>query len=236
MMLQVWNIINTKIGVAVMTAVITASLNLIYNKWHIKKEQKVRFENVTGDRTAEALCAVRDIELKARNKEVYDIKNRMNEPNLDMFSPGRIYPEIMNSPNDFTNFFECVSEARGEYERYLDYKTAAFLYYMENYCLTLMKYMADHQPLEFPLAGTAFIFDLQKWQKAYEKEIVKRINRPKYHVCAKDGWRWEYEKKKIMNKFWKRSILYGLIYDIDNPELRMIKGMFYGTDDMDKLI
>ena len=35
-----------------------------------------------------------------------------------------------------------------------------------------------------------------------------------------------------MNKFWKRSILYGLIYDIDNPELRMIKGMFYGTDDM----
>lgn len=39
-MLQVWNIINTKIGVAVMTAVITASLNLIYNKWHIKKRTK----------------------------------------------------------------------------------------------------------------------------------------------------------------------------------------------------
>ena len=99
-----------------------------------------------------------------------------------------------------------------------------------------MKYMGDHQQLEFPLAGTVFIFDLQNWQKAYEKEIVKRINSPKYYVCAKDGWRWEYEKKKIMNKFWKKSILYGLIYDIDKPDLRMVKGMLYGADDIDKLI
>lgn len=196
MLQQVWNIINTKIGVAVMTAVVTASLNLIYNKWHIKKEQKVRFENVTGDRIAEALCAVRDIELKSGIQEVYDIKNRLNEPDLDMFSLGGIYPEIMNSPNDFTNYFERINEARKQYERYLDYETAAYLYYIENYCLTLMKYMGDHQQLEFPLAGTVFIFDLQNWQKAYEKEIVKRINSPKYYVCAKDGWRWEYEKKE----------------------------------------
>ena len=209
MLQQVWNIINTKIGVAVMTAVVTASLNLIYNKWHIKKEQKVRFENVTGDRIAEALCAVRDIELKSGIQEVYDIKNRLNEPDLDMFSLGGIYPEIMNSPNDFTNYFERINEARKQYERYLDYETAAYLYYIENYCLTLMKYMGDHQQLEFPLAGTVFIFDLQNWQKAYEKEIVKRINSPKYYVCAKDGWRWEYEKKKIMNKFWKNLFYMG---------------------------
>ena len=167
---------------------------------------------------------------------MYDIKNRLNEPDLDMFSPGGIYPEIMNSPNDFTNYFERINEARKQYERYLDYETAAYLYYIENYCLTLMKYMGDHQQLEFPLAGTVFIFDLQNWQKAYEKEIVKRINSPKYYVCAKDGWRWEYEKKKIMNKFWKKSILYGLIYDIDKPDLRMVKGMLYGADDIDKLI
>ena len=192
-----------------MTAVVTASLNLIYNKWHIKKEQKVRFENVTGDRIAEALCAVRDIELKSGIQEVYDIKNRLNEPDLDMFSLGGIYPEIMNSPNDFTNYFERINEARKQYERYLDYETAAYLYYIENYCLTLMKYMGDHQQLEFPLAGTVFIFDLQNWQKAYEKEIVKRINSPKYYVCAKDGWRWEYEKKKIMNKFWKNLFYMG---------------------------
>ena len=196
----------------------------------------MRFENVTGDRIAEALCAVRDIELKSGIQEVYDIKNRLNEPDLDMFSPGGIYPEIMNSPNDFTNYFERINEARKQYERYLDYETAAYLYYIENYCLTLMKYMGDHQQLEFPLAGTVFIFDLQNWQKAYEKEIVKRINSPKYYVCAKDGWRWEYEKKKIMNKFWKKSILYGLIYDIDKPDLRMVKGMLYGADDIDKLI
>ena len=207
MLQEIWNIMNTKIGLVVITGAVSTGLNVAFQKWHMKKDQRVRYENVIGDKIAEAFLAVRDIELEVKVQELYDADNRLKE-GINMFSPGPIYPAIMNSSEDFWKFFHKVNEARGEYEKYLDYKAAAYLYYMENYCMSLMKYISEHQPLAYPLAGTVFIIDLQAWQIAYDKMLVKRINRQNCRLYVKNGWRWEWAKKKVMKELWEKSILF----------------------------
>ena len=91
---------NTKIGLVVITGAVTTGLNVVFQKWHMKKDQRVRYENVIGDKIAEAFLAVRDIELEVKVQELYDADNRLKE-GINMFSPGPIYPAIMNSSEDF---------------------------------------------------------------------------------------------------------------------------------------
>ena len=83
MLQEIWNIVNTKIGVAVVTAVATTILNVIYNMWRMNKDQKMRFENVIGDKVAQALDVVRDLELKINVQEIYQAENRLEKKNMD---------------------------------------------------------------------------------------------------------------------------------------------------------
>lgn len=230
MLQEIWNIVNTKIGVAVVTAVATTILNVIYNMWRMNKDQKMRFENVIGDKVAQALDAVRDLELKINVQEIYQVEDCLEKKNMDMFNLGAVYPAIMNSVQDFTDFMNQVNKAREEYEKYLDYKTAAYLYYMEKYSMNLAKYIADNQPLGLQVAGAIFYGDLQKWQKKYDKLIIKKINRQKCRLYSKDGWRWEQAKKDVMNKLWKKSVLYGLMENINNPEINAAYAVLYHGD------
>ncbi len=134
----------------------------------------MRFENVIGDKVAQALDAVRDLELKIKVQEIYQVEDCFEKKNIDMFNPGAVYPAIMNSAKDFIGFTNQVNRARDLYEKYLDYQTAAYLYYMEKYSMNLAKYIADNQPLGLQVAGAIFYGDLQKWQKKYDKLIIKK--------------------------------------------------------------
>ena len=216
MLQEIIKLINTKIGVAIITCVVTTALNAVYHKWYIRKEQKMRYENVVGDKIAEALIAVRDIEMEVRTQELYKLEERLKEGNLNMFSPGKIYPAIMSSPQDFFDFLNKVNKARGDYEQYLDYKSAAFLYYIENYGYTLAKYISEHKALDFPTAGTIFYIDLQQWQQQYDRVLVKAINKSRLKLYSKNGWRWERAKKNVMRSLWDNSKLCTLINENEN--------------------
>lgn len=147
-----------------------------------------------------------------------------------MFNPGAVYPAIMNSAKDFIGFTNQVNRARDLYEKYLDYQTAAYLYYMEKYSMNLAKYIADNQPLGLQVAGAIFYGDLQKWRKKYDKLIIKKINRQKCRLYSKDGWRWEQAKKDVMNKLWKKSVLYGLMENINNPAISVAYAILHHGD------
>lgn len=41
----------------------------------MNKDQKMRFENVIGDKVAQALDAVRDLELKIKVQEIYQVED-----------------------------------------------------------------------------------------------------------------------------------------------------------------
>lgn len=227
---KIYDIINTKIGVAVATAITTTILNMIYNIWRMNKDQRMRFENVIGDKIAEALDSVRNLELRVNIQEIYNMENRFEEKNLDMFNPGAIYPSIMNTAQEFGDFLEQVNTAREKYDKYLDYQTAAYLYYMERYSMNLAKYITDNKLLDFRLSGAVFYIDLQKWQKKYDKLITKKINRQKCRLYSKDGWRWELAKKRVMNKLWKKSVLYDVIEGVNTPLINLARAILNHGD------
>lgn len=213
---EIWNLINSTIGVVVVTAVVTTSLNVLYQKFKVKIEQRTRYENVLGDQIAKAFIAVRDIELKATSIELHNTAPQLREKDFDIFRPEAVRHSIMNSGEDFNAFFREINAARGKYEPYLDYASAAYLYYMERYSIMLMKYISEHQPLDYPTAGVIFYADIQKWQNSYDSLLIKRMNQQKCRLYVKSGWRWERAKKKVMKELWERSILLEKINESNN--------------------
>ena len=57
---------------------------------------------------------------------------------MNKFHPDTVRRSIMNSGEDFNVFFCEINTARGKYEPYLDYDSAAYLYYMERYSIMMM--------------------------------------------------------------------------------------------------
>lgn len=213
---EIWNLINSTIGVVVVTAVVTTSLNVFYQKFKVKIEQRTRYENVLGDQIAKAFIAVRDIELKATSIELHNVVPQLKEKDFDIFHPDTARHSIMNSGEDFNAFFCEINAAREKYEPYLDYDSAAYLYYMERYSIMLMKYISEHQPLDYPTAGVIFYADIQKWQSLYDALLIKRMNQQKCRLYVKSGWRWERAKKKVTKELWERSILFKKINESTN--------------------
>lgn len=234
---ELWNIINTKVGVAVISCVATALCGVFVHRWRTRRDQKVKFENVIGEKIAIALDAIRDIELSTKTIEIYDIDNILKEKgkDIDFFGGEAVYPAIMTSKEHFMNFSEAISTARSDFERYLDYTVAAYLYYIERYCMQLMVYAGQYN-LEYDLLGTIVIFDIKKWQLMLEKELVKRINRPRYKVYAKTGVLWEMKKKKIMDKLWENSLLNKLLKEDKSPEIRAVEAVLFKRPEAEELV
>ena len=212
----IWDLINTKIGVAVITVIATTVLNVIYQKWKVNKDQQTRYENVIGDKIANSLIAVRDIELKLRGQELLNPESTFKEKDFDMFGQNAIYPSIMHNKKKFDKIISEISNARKKYEPYLDYKAAAYLYYGERYLFNLKKYISDHPLISYPLAGAIFYIDLQKWQTKYDELIIKNVNHQNCKLYSKSGWKWERAKKKVMEELWEKSILFKLMKGIED--------------------
>ena len=80
----------------------------------------------------------------------------------------------------------------------------------------LMKYISEHQPLDYPKAGVIFFADMQKWQCLYDEMLIKKINQQKCRLYTKSGYRWEREKKDVMKELWEKSILFEKINESNN--------------------
>ncbi len=49
-------------------------------------------------------------------------------------------------------------------------------------------------------------------------------------MYSKDGWRWEQAKKDVMNNLWKKSVLYGLMENINNPAINVAYAILHHGD------
>lgn len=218
-MQAIWNIINTKAGVAIVTCVLTATFTILLNRWKIGREQKVRFENHIGDKITNAIIEIRELVIEANAYEVYDIDNILENEGKDfnVFNDVRNYPAIMNGQAEFCEFTNKINDARKNNEKYLDRETAAYLYYMNRYTLQLMIYIGDMGlNNDFPFVGTAFIHDFNKWVRAYDRVLVRKLNRSNCKIKCKSGFLWELTKKYVMGKLWKKSLLYELLNNPSN--------------------
>lgn len=188
-------------------------LTHIFYKAKLKKEQKVRFENVIGDHVASSLLKIRDLELECLSIEMYDIGRLLDEKGdqLNFFEDIPQYLSIFKNWDAYTEYMEKIADARKIYEKYVDCEVSLYLVYIEKYLYQLSMYMVQfNNNALLPALGTIFICDIQKWQIEFDKTLTKKINSNRCKIESHFTKKYKRKRKKIVEKKWERTLL-GLI-------------------------
>ena len=188
--------------------------HILYNK-KLKKEQRIKFENMIGDKIVDALLYVKELTKKSSVIEIYGIDEKLEQHEFSAFDRNVIYPEIMNSDKDLQNFLEMIRKCRENYEEYLDCAIVLQIVYIDRYICELIKYYKelDQEEIEgiLPALGTILIIDIQKWQKNCDKMLIRRLNKAKCKMEVQFGRKYNFLRKRIVEKQWEKSQLYVLI-------------------------
>ena len=187
--------------------------HILYNK-KLKKELKSKGNDMIASKIQESLHAFRSLELKLSNIEIYDAEERLKDNNVNFFGGEAIYLEIFNNWTSYNTFMDAIRTCRQSYEHYLSCKVALHLVFIDRYIMQLSKFMSNFQDeCLLPVFGTVFIFDLQSWQKKIDRILVKELNKYNLKLESHQTRKWQLLRKKIIEKQWKDTILYAILYD-----------------------
>lgn len=195
----------------------------LFYKSKLKKEQRVRFQNQIGDSIARSLLAIREIEQKANSIEVYDIENELvhYQEQFDL-SNSAIYPTIMHDDEKFLEFHTLILTARGKYGNELPRIVAAYLIYAEKYFNHLLMYLGTFKNKNIQSFGVIFMKDITDWQRTFDAVIVRKINSSPVKLQSHRGILWEYSKKRIVSKLWKKTLLKRILDNEQNSEMNLV--------------
>lgn len=197
--------------IAIVSAIVGGGVTHFYEGKKLKKEQKLRFEDMVGERVAESLLKIRDIELKASYVEIYNAEEEFRNPNqtFDFLNGGARYLSIFNDWKSYNDFLDSIRFARQNYEKDVDCETAALLVFIERYLCQLSLYMHSFKNEKLlPTLGTIFMCDIQNWQIKFDELLVKKINS---HQCKLESHltkKYQEKRKKLVEEPWKHTLLY----------------------------
>lgn len=131
-----------KIEILLMSGISSAFITHLFYRFKLKSEQRIRFQNIIGDRISNSLIELRELIEEVSVIERYDIinPNENEEGVIDAFD-GTIYPAIMNDIETLGSFTEKINEVRKKHEKNLDCKTALHLWYGSRYFTQLLIYV-----------------------------------------------------------------------------------------------
>lgn len=208
--------------ISVIGIIVGAVLNNIFQKSRLKKEQKVRFQDMIGEKISNALLEVREIVGEASAIEIFDPSEyggEKPEPASLMDGQPIIYQAILEDSEALNAYFEKIHEARRNYNKYLDREAAAYLYYAERYLMQLQTYFEQEGAfVAGPIAGLLISADIQAWQRKFDTVLIKKINRHKCKLQKHDGIRWNYTREKIFRRLWKKSVLNTLVSEPEKEQ------------------
>lgn len=225
----------TEIIVSIIIAVISSAgldaiiTNILY-KNKLKKEQEIGHENMLGDRINEALLKARCLEQQCAAQRIYDQGNMIQDEKADFFEHNAINLHVLENEENLRAFSNEIYNVRKNYEQYLGFKEASYLFYIERYIRNFQLLLIRNK-WGLKTAGAIFISDLQIWQKGFEKVLVRRINNPKYKIYDKNRKGWEKEREKRKRRLWKNSLLYKFSKDVKCIEVDIIKAMLIECDE-----
>ncbi len=176
-----------------------------------KREHKQKFDDVLGEKIATALNNVRNVALKTKTIEIYTENDNISTDNvndINAFHNFVHYPEFMNDKESLLVFCSGISSLRSEYEQYLDLKSAAYLYGLEKYLMSLALFISKHDLGDcLPEVGCFVIVDVEKWERRFDVHLVKQINKPHYKLFSRHGKKWNIAKWYVRKSFLERSEL-----------------------------
>ena len=206
---EVWNVPLARDLVLIFA---TAVITHILESRKQKKEQKQQFKNVLGEQIATSLSSVRNAVVKTKTMEVYTEDDTIptDEANdINAFRNFAWYPAFMNDANTLSNFYSEICSLRSECEQFLDLRSAAYLYAIEKYLMSLMLYIGKNNLQNYlHLVGCFVIIDIQKWEKSFDVHLVNQINKPHYKLFSRHGIKWSIAKWYVEKTFLKKTQLY----------------------------
>lgn len=209
------------------SGVLSAFISHILYRSKLKKEQGIKFQNMIGERIADALNKAYELADQLKITEKYKAHDQMKIGLFDAFDKKDLYPAIMSGPDTLNKFMTEVSEFRGKTEKFLDSKLTLDLVYLERYIFQLNVYASGFGKVDFfPLLGMIIEPDLDKWYVSFVKRIVKNQNKTKCKIECHFGKRWARLRKKFVEKRWINSDLYKVINNAfkknDDPHLKKV--------------
>lgn len=227
---KIKEIVCSIIGNSTFLCVVSASLgafvtHMLYSS-KLKKERISKSLTAVGEQIANSLKTARDYELSSTVIEVFDADESFDDEGKikNYFDRQAIYPQFMSDAHSFEEFATTASRLRSEQSAYLDYLTAAYLFYIERYCMNLANFIrANELKNDFPLVGAVVIVDVQRWQRKIDKNIVKNINKASYKVFSQQGLRWGLAKWWVQQSLWKKTVLHNLQKGSNNKTLTMVR-------------
>lgn len=187
-------------------------LTHIFYKAKLKKEQKVRFENVIGDHIASSLLLIRDLELECQSMEIYNIHKLLNDEdaNINLFGDLCQYLSIFNDWNCYKEYLNKIHEVRHKYEKYADCEVTLYLVFIEKYLYQLGLYLSEYDEKLLPAFGAIFSGDIISWQREFDKVLIRKINSNRCKIESHFTLKYKRKRRKIIDKRWKKTLL-GLI-------------------------
>lgn len=219
-----WELVKNPIVQSLILMGLTALVTHLFDIVNMKKSQSIRFQESLGEKVADALTVTREVVYEASE---FGIESESSEypamESADIEKSFVYYPYFMRDEEAYLEFALSISEARKNYEMYLDRCSSAYLYVEERYLMLLSTYISKYGLQEKPyLIGTMVIADIQKWYKNFDRHLVRMMNRPHYKIYATSGFRWEILKKYMKYKYLEKSVLNDMIHNKYEPLLEML--------------
>lgn len=213
-----------KIQILLMSGISSALVTHLFYRFKLKSEQRIRFQNLIGDRIQSSLIELRKLTAEASVIERYDIifPEEFDETYTDVLE-GTIYPAVMHDHESLWKFIDKVDTSWKKYGDTLDCETALHLWYASRYFHQLIIYITENNYQEYlPELGTVFIFDIQKWQLSFDKVLIKRINKPINKLEFHQGIKWKIKRRKFIRRFWNRSFLIRIMNDDKGKDMKLV--------------
>lgn len=206
---EVWNVPLARDLVLIFA---TAIITHILESRNQKKKQTQQFKNILGEQVATSLNRVRNAVVKTKTMEVYTEDDSIptdKANDINAFRNFAWYPAFMYDADTLSDFYSEICSLRSECEQYLDLRSAAYLYAIEKYLMSLMLYIAKNNLQNYlHLVGCFVIIDIQKWEKSFDIHLVNQINKPHYKLFSRHGLKWSIAKWYVEKSFLKKTQLH----------------------------
>ncbi len=197
------------VTIVLSSSVITTLLTHFLYRFRLKRELRSSGNELHAKEIEKSLKRIRDMELNIRDNKTFNLEEAICLTDITNESNDAIYPMIFDNWENYEQFMQLVTYCRKNDGKNLNDKLALNLVFIEKYMEQLALFMETKgRNIDITLWGTVFYYDLQKWQKRFDKMIVKEMNKYPYKIVTRQSKKWEYLRKREVDKQYKKTILH----------------------------
>ena len=170
--------------------IFTNVLTYFFAVRNARKNISLEHQKELGAKIATALTKARSIVAETHEIDVFKKKTvKSLLMTADVFKSTAYYPAFMQNKKTLLTFVEGLSACRAECEPYLDLQSAGYLYVLEKYFLNMAFFIRKYKIEDIDILGCLALCDIQKWSRAFDKLLVRQLNKTHHRLYSMQGKR-----------------------------------------------